>query len=84
MFLRKKARTAFRVPEPSRIEAAEVERAFARLFSTDDGRRVLAWLNGQTFQRVAAMDAPDATLRYLEGQRFVLAQIIRMIERGRG
>lgn len=67
----------------SKLEQREVEHAFARLFATDDGRKVLAWLQMTTFQRAAGIDTADAQLRYMEGQRGLVASILRMIDRGR-
>ena len=32
----------------SRLEQKDIEHAFARLFSTDDGKKVLAWLQVMT------------------------------------
>lgn len=78
------ARTAaFEIPPPSRAEARDIERAFARLFATEDGKTVLSHLSTITFMRAAGMDAPDALLRYQEGQRALLASILRLIDRGR-
>jgi|GEM_PF-1069425 len=73
----------FEVPQPSRMDMRDIEKAFARLFSTTDGQAVLGYLNGQTFMRALGIDAPDSTLRYLEGQRALLSSILRLIERGR-
>lgn len=78
-----RASTAFEVPEPSKIELRDLERAFTRLFSTDDGKKVLSYLHAVTFMRAAGMDTPDSVLRYMEGQRALLAMILRMIDRGR-
>lgn len=74
---------AFDPPPLSRPEAQEIERCFARLFSTEDGRKVLSHLHSMTFMRAAGMDAPDTALRYMEGQRALMASILRMIDRGR-
>ncbi len=71
------------LPEPVRMEAKDLEKTFARLFATDDGKKVLGHLNGITFMRTAPPDAPDHMLRHLEGQRSLLTVIIRLIERGR-
>ena len=68
---------------PVRREVREVERAFARLFSTDDGQIALAHLQAATFLRALGPAAADGALRYMEGQRAVVATILRMIERGR-
>ena len=71
------------MPVASRTDIREFERAYARLFATPDGKKVLAHLNATTFMRAAAADAPDNVLRHLEGQRALLASILRMIERGK-
>ena len=74
------------LPEPlpsERLDVREAEKAYARLFSTPDGRKVLAHLNAVTFMRAAPPDATDFMLRHMEGQRALLASILRMIDRGR-
>ena len=73
----------FRVPEPSRLELRDVEKTFARLFSTDDGKKVLSYLQTITFQRALAPSSTDEQLRYAEGQRAMMATILRLIDRGR-
>ncbi|HTK83850.1 MAG TPA: hypothetical protein VL625_02085 [Patescibacteria group bacterium] len=70
------------VPQP-RMDIREVEKAYARLFATTDGKKVLAHLNAVTFMRTAGIDAPDNLLRHMEGQRALLASMLRLIERGR-
>lgn len=70
-------------PEPSKLEMRELEKAFARLFSTDDGQRVLAHLQVLTFQRALGPGVADEQLRYIEGQRSMVATILRLIDRGR-
>lgn len=70
-------------PELAKTEAREVEKAFARLFSSDDGRKVLAHLQVMTFQRALGPGTSDEQLRYLEGQRAMVASILRLIDRGR-
>ncbi len=67
----------------SRLEQQEIERSFARVFSTEEGKKVLAWLQVMTFQRAAGMSTPDEQLRYMEGQRSLVASILRMIDRGK-
>lgn len=70
-------------PELAKTEVREVEKAFARLFSSDDGRKVLAHLQVMTFQRALGPGTSDEQLRYLEGQRAMVASILRLIDRGR-
>lgn len=69
--------------EPGATEMRSVERAFARLFSTEDGQKVLAYLQVLTFQRALGPVTPDEQLRYQEGQRALMATILRLIDRGR-
>ena len=70
-------------PEPNKTELREVEKAFARLFSTEDGQKVLSHLQVVTFQRALGPGAGDEQLRYIEGQRAMVATILRLIDRGR-
>ncbi|MBI4030571.1 MAG: hypothetical protein HY370_02750 [Proteobacteria bacterium] len=65
------------------MDLRAIEQTFARLFSTEDGKKVLSHLAGITFMRAAAVDAADETLRHLEGQRALMATIMRLTERGR-
>lgn len=68
---------------PGTSETADVERAFARVFSTEDGQKVLAYLQVITFQRAYGPSTPDEQLRHVEGQRSLMATILRLIDRGR-
>ncbi|MCB1591846.1 MAG: hypothetical protein KDI90_05285 [Alphaproteobacteria bacterium] len=61
----------------------EIEKCFARLFSCDDGRRALSYLQAISFQRALAPTSTDQQLRYAEGQRAMVATILRLIDRGR-
>ncbi|MGB4107186.1 MAG: hypothetical protein WBK55_05255 [Alphaproteobacteria bacterium] len=70
-------------PEPAKIELREIEKCFARLFTTEDGRRVLGYLQAITFQRALGAATPDEQIRYSEGQRSLVATILRLIDRGR-
>lgn len=73
----------YTAPPPMRSEAREIERACARLFSSEDGRKVLGYLQEVTFQRALGISASDEQLRYMEGQRAMIATILRLIDRGR-
>ena len=68
----------------SKMEQEQIARAFTRTFASDDGRIVLSHLQALTFQRAFAASAPESDLRYAEGQRALVAQILRLIDRGRG
>ncbi|NCT40931.1 MAG: hypothetical protein GW778_04640 [Alphaproteobacteria bacterium] len=65
------------------MERRDIEKTFARLFSTDDGQKVLAHLQVITFQRAMGPGVADEHLRYIEGQRSMVATILRLIDRGR-
>jgi len=69
--------------EPQVLPQQDIERIFARLFSSDDGRKVLAHLQVMTFSRAYGPDASDQQLRYAEGQRALVANILRLVDRGR-
>tara|TARA_X000001036_G_scaffold429845_1_gene461629 strand:+ start:355 stop:648 length:294 start_codon:yes stop_codon:yes gene_type:complete len=70
-------------PDIAKMEAREIEKAYARLFASDDGQKVLAHLQVVTFQRALGPEAADQQLRYMEGQRSMVATILRMIDRGK-
>ena len=69
--------------DPRKSELREIEKAFTRLFLTEDGQKVLAHLQTMTFQRALGPNVADQELRYLEGQRSMIATILRLIDRGR-
>ena len=71
-------------PDSMKLELKDIERAFARLFSTQDGHKVLAHLQVMTFQRALGPTCSDEQLRYVEGQRAMMGMILRLIDRGRG
>jgi len=61
----------------------ELTRAFAHCFAGTEGQIVLDHLQRLILDRRLAPEASDAELRHLEGQRFAVAYIVAMIERGR-
>ena len=65
------------------LDNRDTERAFARLFTSEDGQRVLGHLQAMTFQRALGPDTSDQQLRYLEGQRALVASILRLFDKGR-
>ena len=60
-----------------------IARAYARLFSTDDGKLVMAHLQGQTFLRMHTPDTPDSHIRFTEGQRALVNTMLRFIAVGK-
>ncbi len=91
MFFRKlfkpKSSPVFWMPEPLSGNGAgdrrDVEKAYARAFSDDNGRVVLGHLQNLTFARAYAADAPEGQLRYAEGQRALVGTILRLVNAGR-
>lgn len=69
--------------EPKTMAQQDVERLFARVFSSEDGKKILAHLQVMTFSRAYGPDASDQQLRYAEGQRALVANILRLVDRGR-
>ena len=61
----------------------DIEKSYARAFSTPDGQKVLAHLRSITIERFLGPDATPAVLRTLEGQRAIVHQIESLIERGK-
>lgn len=57
--------------------------AFARCFQTVSGQKVLAHLIKITRGRVLGCEASDAELRFVEGQRALVAQIEAFINQGK-
>ena len=87
MFFRKlfkpKTVPVFWMPEPLSGDRRDVEKAYARAFSDDNGRIVLGHLQNLTFARAYAADAPEGQLRYAEGQRALVGTILRLVNAGR-
>jgi hypothetical protein len=75
--------TVFQAPEPIKMDLRDIEKSFARVFASDDGKRVLSHLQAITFCRALGAESSDQSLRYAEGQRALVATILRMIDRGR-
>lgn len=63
--------------------AAELCRAAVACFATTNGRLVLRHLRQSYLDRRLAPTASDAELRHVEGQRSVVAHLLRLIDRGR-
>ena len=56
--------------------------ACARLFSRPEGTVVLSHLIHLTQKRVVPPEAPDSVLRFIEGQRALVALILSLIQQG--
>ncbi len=65
------------------VDNIELMRSFTRCFRGTDGELVLSHLRQTILERRLGPKASDAELRFLEGQRSVVAHIISMLERSR-
>lgn len=72
------------LPDRRMPDMATVERASARLFSTDDGRIVLDHLKQIVLLRPLSAEASEACLRHAEGQRALCLHLLRLVQAGRG
>ena len=52
------------------------------LFKTPNGQEVLKYLKSVTIEAVSGSNISDAELRHLEGQRYLVALIVKRINRG--
>jgi hypothetical protein len=60
---------------------SELTHAFGTCFRGSCGARVLRHLRALTLDRVLGPESPDALLRYVEGQRQLVAYICALVER---
>lgn len=67
----------------SKIDQKNMRRVFARLFSTDDGKKALAYLQYMTFYRNLGANVSDDQLRHAEGGRSLVSTILRFVEQGK-
>ncbi len=73
----------YRANMVKKMEQREIEKAYSRLFASEDGQKVLAHLQVLTFHRALGPTTSDEQLRYIEGQRSLVATILRLVDRGR-
>tara|TARA_B100000085_G_C18241883_1_gene390272 strand:- start:134 stop:373 length:240 start_codon:yes stop_codon:yes gene_type:complete len=52
------------------------------LFNTPNGIEVLKYLKSVTIEAVSGSNISDAELRHLEGQRYIVALIVKRINHG--
>jgi len=67
----------------SNSEQKNIDRLFTRVFSNDDGQKILAYLHHITTNRVTAPNVSEEQLRHMEGQRALLQTIEKLTARGR-
>jgi hypothetical protein len=64
----------------SEDEHRRINEAVARVFKGPAGKAVLDYLKAATLNSVSGPGVTDAALRHLEGQRFIVASLLKRIE----
>ena len=64
------------------VEHKTLEQLASRVFANDDGERLLRHLEALTMQRVVSPDCATSVLWHLEGQRFLVNQLRRLVDKG--
>jgi len=81
------AKTQKEAQKKAAIEAAEreaeIDSIFCAVFKGASGEKALNYLKNMTLNRVLPASATDSELRQREGQREIVAHIIRRVENGR-
>lgn len=72
------------VDRKAAIDDDDLVRSFTRCFKGSDGAMVLQHLRQTILDRRLGPGSSDAELRFLEGQRTVVAHILSMVDRGKG
>lgn len=62
----------------SKMEQQEVKRLFVRTFSSEEGKKVLAYLRHFTSHRSFNAETSNETLRFMEGQRALINTIQKL------
>jgi hypothetical protein len=73
---------SFELPSPTYAELKKVQQAFARVYGTQDGKVVIEHLQRMTFMRALQPDIPEGHMRHIEGQRALVAQVLRYVVAG--
>ena len=63
-------------------QETELNSLFLNVLNTKNGQKLMNYLKSITIEAVAGSEVSDATLRHLEGQRYLLSVIKQKIKRG--
>ncbi len=64
-------------------QETELNSLFLNVFNTKNGQKLMNYLKSITIEAVAGSEVSDATLRHLEGQRYMVGLIQRRINKGK-
>ena len=63
-------------------QETELNSLFLNVLNTKNGQKLMNYLKSITIEAVAGSEVSDATLRHLEGQRYMVGLIQRRINKG--
>ena len=70
-------------PQPLKIaKQQDWPSVFIRCFSTQDGKQVMAYLRHYTLDKSLGAEADNNLLRYQEGRRSIVTQIMSLVSQG--
>tara|TARA_B100001029_G_scaffold65363_1_gene52974 strand:+ start:1670 stop:1957 length:288 start_codon:yes stop_codon:yes gene_type:complete len=64
-------------------QETELNSLFLNVLNTKNGQKLMNYLKSITIEAVAGSEVSDATLRHLEGQRYMVGLIQRRINKGK-
>ena len=64
-------------------QETELNSLFLNVLNTKNGQKLMNYLKSITIEAVAGSEVSDATLRQLEGQRYMVGLIQRRINKGK-
>ena len=64
----------------SKADRREVETLFSRVLNTEDGKKLLAYLQYITLHRALNENATNEQLRFIEGQRALVGKILKLTQ----
>ena len=64
-------------------QETELNSLFLNFLNTKNGQKLMNYLKSITIEAVAGSEVSDATLRHLEGQRYMVGLIQRRINKGK-
>lgn len=67
----------------AQLEQKNIDRLFSRVFTSEDGQKILAYLHHITANRVIDPNISEERLRHIEGQRALVQTIQKLTTRGR-
>lgn len=67
----------------SKSDQKNIDQLFTRVFQSEEGQKILAYLHHITTNRAISVEATEEQLRHLSGQRALVQTIQKLADRGR-